>query len=232
MTGSWFRNSTYSGWRTLRAAVAPAKRAVFREIPRATKDYATHVPVLVGLATAFRIATVLEFGCGEFSTITFLNRSVFPDLARLDTYENDQLWLQKISQLNQSDSRLNANYTEGEMQKVVQDLCLDQYDLVFVDDSTSAQQRARTIAEIAASKCESLVVIHDFEVQEYQQAARSFEHCFIFKAYNPLTGVVWNGDYSKTKRMKRIHTLLKRYARSTEPDALTSWEKVFSNQLT
>jgi predicted O-methyltransferase YrrM len=221
MSGAWL------SWQSLRAAVGPAKRAVFGTVPRAKKDYATHVPVLIGLASSLPIKRVLELGCGEFSTLTFLNRSVFRELELLDSYENDRSWLQRISELTANDSRVRTHYAEGEMARAIRDLSLDVYDLIFIDDSTSAQQRAMTIEEIAARRCKSLVVIHDFEVQEYQKAASAFEHCFTFKAYNPMTGVVWNGDQARGNSMKQINGLLKRSARALEPDDVAAWTRVF-----
>src|SRR5215510_13473279 len=171
MSGTWYRSSSQKGWQTLRAALGPAKRAVFGTVPRAEKDYATHVPILVGLANAVAIKKVLELGCGEFSTLTFLNRFVFPDLVQLDTFENDQFWLDRICELTGEDSRVTTNYADGDIDKVVQRINVDEYDLIFIDDSTSADQRARTIAEIASKQCKALVAIHDFEVHEYQKAA-------------------------------------------------------------
>lgn len=221
MSGAWL------SWESLRAAVGPAKRAVFGPAPRAEKDYATHVPILIGLASILPIKKVLELGCGEFSTLTFLNKAVFRELVLLDSYENDRAWLQRISELTEDDSRLKSNYAEGEMDRVIRDLSLDTYDLIFVDDSTRAEQRARTIEEIAARQCKSLVVIHDFEVQEYQKAAAAFEHCFVFKSYNPMTGVVWNGEHSCMGSIKQINGLLKRSARALEPDDVAAWTRVF-----
>jgi hypothetical protein len=228
MSGTWYRSSSQKGWQTLRAALGPAKRAFFGTAPRAEKDYATHVPILVGLSNAVVIKRVLELGCGEFSTLTFLNRFVFPDLVKLDTFENNRFWLDRVSALTAEDSRVTTNYADGDIETVAQDLNVDEYDLIFIDDSTSADQRARTIAEIASKKCKALVVIHDFEVQEYQKAAGPFEHRFIFKALNPMTGIVWNDNQSRMKSLKRIHGLLKRFARSIEPDDVEGWARVFS----
>src|ERR1044071_885749 len=48
--------------------------------PRAHNDYATHIPILIGLARLREIRRVLEFGCGRYSTLTFLKASAFPHL--------------------------------------------------------------------------------------------------------------------------------------------------------
>ena len=61
---------TTRGWRKLKSVLRPLP-------PRAENAYATHIPVLVGLGSIRRIERVLEFGCGHYSTKTFLRRSVF-----------------------------------------------------------------------------------------------------------------------------------------------------------
>jgi predicted O-methyltransferase YrrM len=62
-------------------------------------DYATHVPILIGLARMREIKNVLEFGCGHYSTLTFLNRAAFPHLVKLHSIENDSSWSETIREL-------------------------------------------------------------------------------------------------------------------------------------
>src|SRR5215212_3358405 len=71
--------------------------------PRARNDYATHVPILIGLARLREIKTVLEFGCGHYSTLTFLNRSAFPDLEKLQSIENDDTWAATVQKAASDD---------------------------------------------------------------------------------------------------------------------------------
>src|SRR6185295_2581550 len=71
--------------------------------PRARNDYATHIPILIGLARLREIRSVLEFGCGNYSTLTFLNRFAFPQLERLHSIENDDSWASTMQEAAKDD---------------------------------------------------------------------------------------------------------------------------------
>src|ERR1051326_6007095 len=77
--------------------------------PRALNDYATHIPMLIGLARLREMRSVFEFGCGKYSTLTFLNRSAFPHLERLCSIENDESWAATIQNAAQADQRWALN---------------------------------------------------------------------------------------------------------------------------
>jgi len=62
-------------------------------------------------------------------------------------------------------------------------------------------------------------VIHDFEVQEYRDAASAFKHRHRFRAYNPETGLVSNSAVD----VRALHRSLKQNAKSIEPDDLKAW---------
>jgi predicted O-methyltransferase YrrM len=210
--------------RGLKAALRPAKAKLFGPVARAEKDYATHIPILIGLAQAIEIKRVLELGCGEYSTLTFLNKSVFPALLQLDSFETDQAWLDRVSTLVVDDSRFTARMVSGSMRSAVQRADLENYDLIFVDDSTSSEERVATIAAIATRRPNrAVVVIHDFEIQAYRDAAKAFECRFIFKAFNPQTGIVWNGDKPLVRELKRIEAAAKQYAAKLEPEDISGW---------
>lgn len=204
-----------------------AKRKLFGPVPRSQKDYATHIPVLLGMSQALDLKSVLELGCGENSTLTFLNRSVFPSLATLDSVENDPLWLQKLSTIAGIDSRLRLQLTRGAIHSAIEKTDLEGYDLIFVDDSATSEERAETIRAISMRQPRHAVVaIHDFEVQDYRKAAMSFENHFIFKAYTPQTGIVWNGNKNLAKTLRRLSLLVKTHAKQLEPDDITEWHRV------
>src|SRR6476469_79510 len=92
--------------------------------PRARNDYATHVPILIGLARLREIRSVLEFGCGHYSTLTFLNASAFPHLERLQSIENDDSWAATIQTAAREDRRWSLQLVEGEISEAVSDLDL------------------------------------------------------------------------------------------------------------
>src|SRR6185436_8496577 len=159
----------------------------------ALNDYATHIPVLIGLARRRAVRNVLEFGCGRYSTLTFLNRSAFPHLERLHSVENDDSWAATIQEVAKDDPRWTLRLVNGEISESVLDLDLEAFDLILIDDSKTSTQRAATIRAVASKQPQHpWIVIHDFEVEEYREAASGFKHRYRFRAYNPETGVVAN----------------------------------------
>src|SRR5450759_2469319 len=83
--------------------------------PRSEFAYATHVPYLTGIAKLAEVRRVVEFGCGEYSTLTFLDREVFPALERLDSFEDDPQWIEKVRVMAAGDKRMRLMLQEGPM---------------------------------------------------------------------------------------------------------------------
>ena len=191
--------------------------------PRALNDYATHVPILIGLARAREIRRVLEFGCGHYSTLTFLNRTAFPQLAQLHSIENDALWCEAINGRASGDERWTLQLVNGEIANSVSKLNLESFDLILIDDSKTSALRAATIRAVANNQPQHpWIVIHDFEVDEYQQAASAFRHRHRFKAYNPETGLLTNRSVD-TRLLRR---LIKEKARLLAPEDVAAWTTV------
>jgi hypothetical protein len=202
--------------------------AQYFSTPRARNDYATHVPILIGLARMREIKNVLEFGCGYYSTLTFLNRSIFPQLERLQSVENDSSWGETLQEVAGKDNRWVLKLIEGEIANAVSNLNLEAFDLILIDDSTSSAQRAATIRATANRRPQRpWIVVHDFEVEEYQRAARDFGKRYIFKSYNPQTGLVCNNGGPDIKPLNKI---LRQKSRSLEPDDLRRWVAAFEPQ--
>ena len=215
--------------RGLKAVLGPARRRLLGAVARAEKDYATHIPVLLGLARVMRVESVLELGCGHYSTLTFLNRVGFPSLVALKSLETDQVWLEKISATVSNDPRVRTELVHGAMRSIIEEIDLEDYDLIFVDDSTSGDERAATIRSLAARKPKRAVVaIHDFEIQAYRDAVSPFQHQLTFKAFNPQTGIVWNEEKDLSKGLRRASAVFKRYAKTLEPDDVSGWSRVLT----
>jgi len=186
--------------------------------PRARNDYATHIPILIGLARLRAIRRVLEFGCGHYSTLTFLNASAFPDLERLHSIENDDAWATTIHEAAKDDPRWTLQLVNGEICESIPDL--ESFDLILIDDSKTSAQRAATIRAVAAKQPQHpWIVIHDFEVDEYRDAASAFKHRHRFRAYNPETGVIANSSLD----LRGLNRSLKQNAKSLDPDNITAW---------
>ena len=207
----------------------PLRRCVkYFSTPRARNDYATHVPVLIGLARMREIKSVLEFGCGYYSTLTFLNRTAFPHLERLHTVENDTSWSETINEVAKVDERWTLQLVKGDIAECIPKLDLERFDLILIDDSKTSTQRAATIRAVANKQPKHpWIAIHDFEVAEYREAASGFKHRHRFRAYNPETGVVTN-EMNEWKTIKRV---IKSKAKLLEPAAVARWSDSFRGDL-
>ena len=197
-------------------------------VPRASNDYSTHLPILIGLARIRQIMSVLEFGCGFYSTLTFLNRFAFPDLERLESVENDVSWAQTIRSPVGDDARWTLKLVDGEIADSVSDLDLEQFDLILIDDSKTSTQRAATIRAVAHQRPQHpWIVIHDYEVDEYRAAAKGFKHQYAFKAFNPQTGLVSNG----ITEVRDLDRFLKEKSNSLQPDDIGCWTECLSSEF-
>ena len=216
--------------RRIRVLSEPVRKKLLRIAPRAENDYSTHIPILIALANNFKIRRVLELGSGEFSTGVFLNRSVFRDLTRLDSFETDQMWLDRTAQSAGKDERYHPCLVD-EMAAALRGIDVDPFDLILVDDSTSAAERAETIKQLSRQRPKNvLVVIHDFEVNEYREAAAAFEHRQIFRAFTPQTGIVWNKNSASLKIFKKLESQIRQFSKALQPDDVGGWIRALSGK--
>lgn len=197
---------------------------------RADNPYATHMPVLAGLARLFPIRRVIEFGSGEYSTLTFLNRATFPDLEALYSYENDPEWAQRIASQIKGDARATLTVVEGAMHEHVPTIEDWGTDLIFIDDSLTATDRAATIRAVAAhAQPASLIAIHDFEVLDYRQAAQAWPRRFVFSGYTPHVGLLWRHKAPAPRnKLRALDKLIAAHADSLAPDDVAGWLEVFA----
>ena len=209
----------------------PLKNKLAGIAPRSSNEYATHIPILVGIAQRFTIRRVLELGCGAFSTPTFLNPEVFIHLEQLHSYETDRSWYEKTLTAFSDDHRYQPRFVKGVMSAGLEDIEPGQFDLIFVDDSTSAVDRAETIQQLANRPWSGqLIVIHDFEIRNYRDAASSVEHRQIFRAFTPQTGVVWNGSNDRVEVLKKLSRQISGHSRSISVEDVESWRRLFREE--
>jgi len=201
-------------------------KSVLHPLPiRARNDYATHVPVLIGLAALLRVERVLEFGCGNYSTKTFLNHAAFPDLLELQSVENDRTWAEQMRDAVGRDPRCVMNVVSGPISDAVGRFDLESFDLVLIDDSKDASERAATIRAVFDAGTErTWIVVHDYEVFDYQNATAGFERRFTFRGYNPHTGLVFNS--TPQHDFKALDKLIRTNSARLEPDDLAGWLQV------
>lgn len=196
--------------------------------PRALNDYATHVPILIGLARLREIRSVLEFGCGYYSTLTFLNRAAFPHLERLQSVENDASWAETIHEAAKSDERWTLKLIRREIADSVPVINLEAFDLILIDDSKTSTQRSATIRAVAGKQPQrAWIVIHDFEIGEYRRAAADFKQRHVFKAFNPETGVLCNTP-TRVSEWKHLDRTIKARSKGLEADQTGRWIRTLS----
>ncbi|WP_344329742.1 hypothetical protein [Aeromicrobium halocynthiae] len=184
---------------------------------------------MAGLARVAHISSVLELGSGAFSTPQFLDRRVFPALAALTSLEDDADWLSTVAESTGSDPRLDL--------RLVQKVCtsvpngLDQFDLIFIDDSRTFAERSQTIRAVLSEKPRGLVAIHDFEHRAYRKAAKGFDHRFTFKAYTPQVAVCWIGDGSLHPKLSALHSKIVRGSQELKlaPSDTDRWAQLLSD---
>jgi hypothetical protein len=215
-----------SRWPLLRRFSIP------RPAAQSENPFATHLPVLVAIARLTRITSVLEFGCGDYSTRTFLDPSTFPDVRSLHAVENNRAWLDRTRERVGDDPRIQWTYQDAPIHRIVSAMSHHSYSLIFIDDSATVEDRAKTIAAVAGRyDGKSVVVLHDFELPEYQQAARAFPRACLLDALLPATGVVCSEDVVKRDVLTRVNTLIRRNRARIKPDDVTGWADLFDRRL-
>ena len=186
----------------------------------------THLPVLLGISRLFRIERVLEFGAGKFSTLTFLNRDIFPHVQSVRSFETSEEWKLRIESLAEGDPRLAIELIDENVPGIAARCDYGKYDLVFVDNGPN---RAETIKEVVAHEAAwNLVMVHDYENPPYAQAAVSARHKFCFDGYCPHTGVLWNDKLGRNVRgkLRRLNRGIKRHVTRTESGDTVYWTRI------
>ena len=153
---------------------------------RSNEPYATHVPILVGVAAVCQPERVIEFGSGDFSTVSFLDETAFPSVRRVDSYENDREWFDQVRQKLSSSRRVNIHFVEGEMYKAVCAANPYAADMIFIDDSPTDRARVPTVEEVARScGAQPVVIMHDNDLWRLRFATQNFEHRISINTFNP-----------------------------------------------
>lgn len=139
--------------------------------------YSSHLPILRSVIASVQPKRILEFGAGLHSTPLFVKSG-----ATVLSIESDPDWRKAIAWECASPNLV--------LRPELRTAKAADFDLIFIDDGESAQQREKTIRHVL-SQPHPVVVIHDAEVPEYRQAIE--ELAISHKTYktNPDTCVVW-----------------------------------------
>jgi predicted O-methyltransferase YrrM len=139
--------------------------------------YASHLNVLTTVLNTYKPKRILEYGSGRYSTPLFLAR---PHVEKLHVVETDFTWRRELV-TNHKDDRMTV-LVEGNPPP-------SSYDLIFIDDGISADQRCRTIRAVL-SRPHPVVVIHDAEVPEYRELMDELADEVLIYRTDPDTAVI------------------------------------------
>lgn len=193
------------------------------------EPYSTHIPVVIGISSLLNIKNVLEIGTGIFSTGTFLNKEIFPNISKLESYEDDFSWAETIKKKFGGDPRLHLNLVQYPMFIAMHDIKMNSFDLVLIDDSQNESDRAKTINELCKKDLRnSIIIIHDFEIKAYRKAAKSLKHYFTFSSFTPCTGVLWSNGI-KQKQLGDLLKLIELNKNKIKTTDIDGWIRVFRN---
>jgi hypothetical protein len=143
----------------------------------------THIPVLISIGRLFpEIKRVMEYGSGECSTLTFLNRDIFPNLESLVSTENQAEWAEDTRRRVGDDPRWTL-ILDDETDPI------NDVDLIFVD-SLTGESRVRTLNKILAMGFQGIIVCHDSQEPYYNAALPKFPYRYNFPQFWPNTAIV------------------------------------------
>jgi hypothetical protein len=214
------------------------KEKIYRRIlGRKLKNFnpfGSHIPILIGLGTCFKPKRVLELGAGLNSTPIFLNKNCFPYLDQFVSIENDFAWFDKLkTDLKEIDSS-HLQYYPGNISEYVKENEQLFFDLILIDDSYETHDRVATIRSVFKSKISdnAVIVIHDFETSEYQEAVKDFPHTFAFVCYLPNVGIVWKDEHLINKGMLQfINDAIEKNKWKYSIYDIMRWKEIFGKKL-
>ncbi len=135
-------------------------------------------------------------GAGLSSTPVFLNKSCYPELNAFTSVENDLAWFDKLKSDQGFKDASNILYYPGRIADYVKEIRNISFDLILIDDSYETYDRVATINAVFQSPLSdsAIVLIHDFETGEYQEAVKEWPNCYSFRSLLPNVGVVWKDN--------------------------------------
>ncbi len=199
--------------------------------PRSTEPYATHVPVLVGVAAALGPKRLVEFGSGSFSTLSFLDNVAFSSLEEVESYENDKEWFEQVHEKLPDNSRVDLKYFDGVMYQAVAGADVAAADMIFVDDSPAPtpEIRAKTVKAVSRLCGERpVIVLHDYDILKLRISARQFEHLVVFDAFNPQSCAIWHGHPERKPILEEVNRTIRQHVSDIPVTDTRAWIEVFA----
>ena len=149
-------------------------------------------------------------------------------VAAITSVENDPVWRDAI-QKALPDGRLHMLDVTGPVAAVVTPELLHGADLILVDDSTCAMDRAATARAVSAIlPPDAILVIHDFEVPDYQAASRELSFRFVSDALLPNTGILARSELLCGRWCRQFNRLIEKHRDRLQPTDLAGWQQLFA----
>ena len=203
------------------------EKFIYKLSTRSKNSFITHYPILVIICRILKIKKIIEFGSGKNSTTNLTNKKIFPYTDQITSYEDNSTWYKKIKKLIRNKKRINYIFT-NKISKIINNLELNKFDLIFIDNSMDSLERIQTIKNVSKKKLsKAIVVLHDFEYFPYREATKGFNFSYRFRALNPNTGVVWNNKKLKIYTLKKIEQLLLTFGKK---NSINSYNKIFDDK--
>ena len=205
-------------------------RRILRKKFKNFNSFGSHIPILIGLGILKKPNKVLELGAGLASTPVFLNKSCYPDLKQFTSIENDLNWFEKLKTGPGFRGSANILYYSGRIADYVRQNTIFPYDIILIDDSYETRDRVETIQAVFNSPLSdfAIILIHDFETREYQEAGREWPYRYSFVSYTPNVGILWKNENSMDlNTLRSIYKILERYKWDYSIYDIDKWVEVF-----
>jgi len=201
------------------------KRSVWKVGPMAANPYATHIPVLVACAQLFRPASVLELGSGDFSTPLFLNREIFSEVTHLCSLENNADWFRHMEHVQ--DPRLERVLIKGSISEALETFDCTGFDLIFVDDSSHAKIRRRTLGTLRKKITSQIVVIHDVDQWRVRLGACSLPRHHEMRGITPQSAIAWNSRPVAKQKLAEADEIMRIHKHRISEEHALLWRDLF-----
>ena len=121
----------------------------------------------------------------------FLNRKAFSTIEKVEFYERDAEWSQRIADSVNGDSKVIVTLIPPSMSVTAQMINIESFDLLLVNDSDEPG-RIETINALRVRNLAGIPTATD-DVN-FWTIRRASDHAVCFDALNLQTGLVWDGE--------------------------------------
>lgn len=205
------------------------RTALSRLVATSSDAYATHTPILIGVAALTSPRRILELGSGKFSTPTLNDPALFPTAEHIHTMEDDAEWADIVRALPLDPARSCFELVPS-IRDRLSEMDLSSHDLIFVDNAVSTAERAATLRIVLdRARADAVIVMHDFEWRAYRAEVGGDWRFYTFTAWKPHTGVIWKGERLAKSQLAALQRIM-RVNRANSPAKAEYWrDRIFAH---